>query len=183
MESLDKTTSVPRSAFVTTVAWIAIALAGFGTIISLLQNILFALVLRPDDEPMLQAMAAQLGPTALFIFSHFRLLAALSLVFSALLFVAAVGLLKRRNWARLLFIALLTAGSAWALAIPFLQGTMALSPPADTPDEFSHFFNAFVFAIRVFSALVSVGMCLFFIWLITRLGSAPIRAEFARDAR
>lgn len=106
---------VARSTFVTVLAWIFIALAGFATFISILQNIMIAFVF---PMAQMQAAATQQGAPwfAAWMIQHFQLFFLLFLVASASCLAAAIGLLRRKNWARLLFIALMLLGIAWNVA-------------------------------------------------------------------
>ena len=102
------------SSFVTVVAWIFIAFGGLTTFISLLQNVVINTVF-----PTEQFRAAQSGvpmPAAFaWIFDHVRLFFFLFLVVSATTLISAIGLLRRRNWARRAFVGILALGIAWNL--------------------------------------------------------------------
>ena len=176
-----QTPPVARSTFVTVLAWIFIMLAGFATFISILQNIMIAFVF-----PMAQMQAAaaeQKAPWfAAWMIQHFQVFFLFFLVVSASCLAAAIGLLRRRNWARLLFIALMALGIAWNLgglvlgafflsSFPFSQAI-----PAGHP-EFANFQIMFkvMFAINV--VIVVAFTCLFG-WIIKRLASEGVRREF-----
>jgi hypothetical protein len=120
----------PRSSFVTGLAWIFIVLAGLGTLISVLQNVAFNLMLSSKEilDAMRQARGAPgMPPFAFFMFDHIRLLAAVFLVVSTAMLVSAIGLLKRMNWARIVFVGWMMLGAAWNLAGPFIPCFMASS--------------------------------------------------------
>jgi hypothetical protein len=180
--------SFPRTAkqgFVNTVAWIFIVLAGFATFISLLQNIMIATLFPMDKihEAVNSAGSQQQMPSMFrFMFDHFQLYFATFLILSAVTLASAVGLLKRKNWARLVFIVLLALGIAWNVAGVFLQQVMmSLFPkiPAGAPSEFRDRFETMLIFIRIFSVLMAVGMSVLFGWIIKRLASSEVREEFA----
>ena len=173
---------VARSTFVTVLAWIFIALAGFATFISILQNIMIAFVF---PMAQMQAAATQQGAPwfAAWMIQHFQLFFLLFLVASASCLAAAIGLLRRKNWARLLFIALMLLGIAWNVA-GLVLGAFFLSSfpfgqafPAGHP-EAAHFQVMFkvMFAINV---IVVVAFTCLFGWIIKRLASEGVRREFA----
>lgn len=181
-------TAPPKSAFVTVVAWIFIVFSGFVTFISILQNLMVMLMPRGlftqalQDTTFTRAMPA--GPR--FMFAHFQLMVALMLVICIATLISAIGLLRRQNWARIIFVGILGLGVAYNIAALFFQQTMMRSFgggfPADSAfgpsaQQFQHVLSTmratmFVFAIA-FVAL--------FCWIIVKLLSAPIRAEFVRE--
>jgi len=178
--------AVPRSTFVTVVAWIFIVLAGFSTLIAILQNVMFAFVF-PMHEMKLPEIDPRTGKETpallLFFFDHIQLLFVGFLAASAATFVAAVGLLKRKNWARLLFMALMALGIAWnaaglLLLIPFHSmvsgATMAANQPG-LPRGFETMWTVMV----VINTLIVAGFIWLFAWIIKRLASEPVRREFA----
>src|SRR5690349_14229914 len=126
--------AAPRSGFVTAVAVVFMVLAGFGTVIALLQNIMIALVFPAEEmrAAMLEAEKARPMPSiARFIFGNFRLFFALFLLVCAATFISSIGLVMRKNWARLAFIALMVLGVVWNLAgaaVPFLMFS-SFTPP------------------------------------------------------
>jgi hypothetical protein len=172
----------PRSSFVTAVAWVFIALCGFTTLISILQNVMVN-TLMPLDE--MQKAAAAPGVPEMpaffrFMMGHIRLFFAFFLVVSAAMLGAALGLLKRKNWARLLFITILCLGIVWnivgmALQFFFLQD---FPKPVGAPPEFAATISTMRTVIMVFSALMALAFSALFGWLIKRFTSAEIRREF-----
>ena len=170
-----------RSTLVTVVAWIFIVLAGMSTLVSLLQTVMVQLA--PFD-----AMAHADGPEDMpamfrFMFRHFRLFMAAFLVLSALGLASAIGLLRRQNWARLVFVGLLALGIAWNLGGMALQYAMfsSMQPTvARVPSDVQRDFDMMMMFMQVVSALMALALSLLFGWLIRRLLSAPVRAEFAQ---
>jgi len=177
-------TSAPRSTFITVLTWLLIIFSGFGTFIAVLQNLMLHLVF--PSEQMNQAMLAseqheQMPAIARFVFSHFHWFFGGFLVLFATLFAMSIGLLKRKNWARIFFIGFFAFGIAWNLATPFLQyhmmSSMFTEPMAGTgspPDEF----RIAMGAMLVFSALMAQGFSVLFAWLIKRLCANTSKAEF-----
>lgn len=178
---------VARSTFVTVLGWIFAALAGFATLIGLLQNLMFQLVFEPALQ---QQVATQPMPTDMplpmgWIFAHMIWLFRGFLLLSIITLVAAIGLLLRRNWGRRLFIGLMVLAIGYQLLGLLLQwwftGSMQqlMQLPPDAPTQFANGMQWFMRVVQVFSALMAIGLSVLFGWIIRRLCSAPIRREFA----
>jgi hypothetical protein len=174
--------SASHSNFVTVVAWVSIVLSGFATLISVLQNILVHTVFStPEFEQALQTPpTAGTPPFAIFLAAHFKLFFALFLVIACATLASSIGLLKRRNWARIVFIGLMILGIVWNLAglvIQFsifasMQGALANVPP-EAPDM-----KAFSIAVATVGVLFAIGFSGLFGWIAKRLLSPEVAAEF-----
>jgi len=171
-----------RSTFVSVLAWIFIVLGGFATFIGILQNIMIQTMF--PKEQMAQAMeqaenADHMPAFANFMFGHFDLFFLLFLVVSATSLIAAIALLKRKNWARITFIVLMALGILWNVAGLVLQFTMFGQMPEmagqGTPPEF----EKMMLIMKIASAIMVVAFSTLFGWIIKKLTSAPIKAEFA----
>lgn len=168
----------------TAVAWVFIALSGFTTFTSVLQNVMVN-TLFPLDQ-MKQAAATVPGEAELpaffrFVMDNVRFFFAFSLVVSASMLGAAVGMLKRRDWARRLFIGFLSLGIAWNLGGLVLQFFIMedFTTPAGAPTEFAMAFSTMrsvIVAASLFTAFAVSGL---FAWLTKRLASAEVRGEFS----
>ena len=172
-----------RSTFVTVVAWIFIALSGFGTVIAALQNVMLFTVFRsPEATQALQAPPPPgTPPAAAFMASHFYLFFIAFLVISAFTLISSVGLLKRWNWARLSFIGLMALGIAWNLGGLVLQFGIFSSMQEQFAASALHDgqeMQPFFIAIVVVSVLFAVGFSVLFAWIAKRLHSPAIVSEF-----
>jgi hypothetical protein len=176
--------NVQRSTFVTVVAWIFLALSGFATVISVLQNIMIQTMFNtPEVE---QALAAPLPPDmpafAGWLLRNMRLFFGAFLLVSGVTLAASIGLLLRKNWARFIFIGIMAMGIVWNVAGLFVQLSMfsqmqemfAAAPPG-APDM-----SSFIVGIAVVSVLFAVGFSALHGWIIYRLCSSSIAAEFRR---
>jgi hypothetical protein len=176
-----------KSAFVTVVAWIFIALDGMAGFILLLQNILLSTVVPLDQirEVMARAHSAgRLPPVFASIFEHVRPFLFLLLVFTLIKLAAAIGLLNRRNWGRLLFIGILALGIVWTVvgivAQQYIVSAMMTMPrPRNAPPDFELIMQGMMNAIRVVSGVFAVGFAVLYAWMIRKLLSPEIVAEFA----
>lgn len=178
-----------RSQFVSVLAWIFIVMAGFATLISILQNVMINTVFPIDELERSAPRAPDMPAFVAFFAGHVRLFFAAALAVSAATFAAAIGLLMRKNWARLLFMGLLGLGIAWNIlglvAQQFMFSAMPIVPPEASAQFRSHLegMHAFMIVMRVFSALFAIGLSVLFAWLIRRLGSPAVRAEFGAASR
>lgn len=177
-------TSVPeRSTFVTVLAWVFIVLSGYMTLMGALQNVMFAHFLPQMglDAALAPHSAADVRiPSVIrFIFGHMQMMAAVILLLAASTLVASIGLLKRAEWARHVFIGLMALGIVWNVASLivqqlFVSTMMGVAAPPD--------FRAQVVVIRVvvfvFSLIWTIALSVLFGWIIRKLRSAPIVAEF-----
>jgi hypothetical protein len=168
-----------RSTFVTVLAWIFIVLSGFTTPIAALQNIMMFVLFRPEAQKAAVAgsAGAPMPPGVSFAFEHIHLFFLAFLVLSALTLVASIGLLKRRNWARLVFVGLMTVGIVYQVAgVAFQWAFLSDAPSAgqDSP-EFRMMWQLMGVVTVVF-AVVLCGLCG---WIMYRLVSQGIRREFS----
>jgi hypothetical protein len=187
-------THVPtRSSFVTVVAWVFIVLSGFATFIGALQNVMLSSAPFDQFDSVLQdsTAASQLPASAQFMFSHFRLIFLAVFLVSLLMFVSSIGLLRRRDWARLLFMGLLVLGILYMIGGLFVQQSFMSSfdtsfrtaAPQDSlfranADQF----RSMMTAMRVFMIAFSLGIAGLLAWIVVKLSSAKVRAEFVPGA-
>jgi ABC-type antimicrobial peptide transport system permease subunit len=178
----------PRSPFVSVVAWIFIVLTGFSTLIGIMQNLMLAF-LFPLDEMKNAMQSAKEGvevpPFAQFMFGHFQWYFLAFLLLSGATFVSSIGLLKRKNWARLAFIGFFAFGIAWNIAGLFFQKFFLSSMvPATShaPTDFQSQFEIITTIMFVFACIMATAMSILFGWLIKRFTSTAVRAEFGAGA-
>jgi hypothetical protein len=155
------------------------------TFIALLQNILINTVFPFDKLQSAKASAPPMPPIFDFLFDNFRFLFLAFLVISATKLFSAIGLLRRWNWARLMFVGILGLGIAWIVGGLVLQQFMIDSMmkfPIDAarpaPPDFDARMKGMMIAMRVFSALFGLGFAALYAWLIKRLLSPSVAAEF-----
>ena len=169
MEVLD---AERRSVFVTVVAWVFIVLSGFAVFVSIGQNVMIW------THPGFSVPATTSGSGAGFegfLDKNFRLLVLGFLGVTIVMLVSSIGLLKRKNWARVSVVALLALWILWnvaSLAMIYLfsmeQGQMA----ADR----TH--NAHLF-VQLFMLVFIVSISALLVWIIHKLLSPEIVEEFA----
>jgi hypothetical protein len=172
---------VPRSLFVTIIGWLGVSFGTMGVLICMLQLVMLAVIL-PDFAALTNdPQMAQMPPLMRWMFEHFRLFIAMNLTVFVVILVASIGLLRRRNWARLTVVGLLVAGILANFAGLALQHVameqMAAIPGATAPPD-----------LEVYTAMSTfmLGFGMFFVaiialvhgWIAWKLLSAPIRREF-----
>jgi len=174
----------PRSTFVTVVAWIFIVLAGFTTAIGILQNIMINTVFPLDQMQHGLAQAKGHPPMPAFfafMFENIRAIFLAVLILSATTFVSSIGLLRRKNLARVVFICLMVFGIAWNVFSIAIQQYMLSSMPefqVNVPADVRAQADLFSKGILIFSFIMAAGFSILFGWIIKRLLSPSIKGEF-----
>jgi hypothetical protein len=158
-----------QSVFVTVVAWIFIVLSGFAVFVSIGQNIMIW------THPGFSVPATTSGSGAgfeAFLDKNFRLLFLGFLGVTIVMLVSSVGLLKRKNWARVSVVALLALWVLWNIAtlvMIYLFGMQDGQLAAGQPH------NVF---IQLFMLVFLVAVSALLIWIIRKLVSPTIVEEF-----
>lgn len=170
-----------RSNFVTVLAWVFIGMAGFATLISLLQNLMLQWLFPPAmlAHPMPPGMPAPVQ----WMFGHMAWLLRAYLLVSTVVLVSAIGLLRRQEWARRLFIGLLVVAIAYhALGVVgqwWFMGSMETFMRAPgMPVGVDAAMHDFMRVMQVFGTLMALGFCVLYGWIIRRLQRAQVRDEF-----
>jgi len=177
-----------RSTFVSVLAWVFIGLAGFTTLIATLQNLLLQWLFLPLMSQAQPPMPAGMPLPLRFMAGHFAWFFRAFLLLSVLTLTAAIGLLRRQEWARRLFIGLLGFGIAYqVLGVAFqwwFMGSMTgFMHDPHAPAQFDSVMRDVLLMVRVFSALFAAGIVVLFGWIIRRLCSAAVREEFGAAPR
>lgn len=171
----------PRSRFVDLLAWLLIAIAACGAAISLPHGVLVgALFPAGPGASVAPESTAALAP----LLREFveRLPIFLDVLFAACgaIVVFGVGLLRRRNWARAAVVGLL--GTGILLAAAALAGQFFFDWPVPAAmggkSDFALNMRWLVAVLRAFASLCALGIAGVLGWLIARLRSRAIRAEF-----
>ena len=190
-----------RSTFVTVLGWIFAILSGFGTFLGVLYNIVFRVVfLGPEFSEQMSEAIRQLPPNAppmmAFMAGHFAQIMSVMLVVAVFVLISSIGLLRRWNWARWCFIVIMALGIVGSLAgmvlqfywLPFMQAQMAAqiaevkasAPPGalDGMPDMAAYMSSAATAGIVINVVFTLGFCVLYGWIIKKLLSAPIVAEF-----
>jgi len=119
----------------------------------------------PEDTPEMAG----------FMFKHFNLFIYSFFVLTIFTFISSIALLKRKNWARISFVVILSIGILMQLGGFVMQFFMFSDLPVDEADKQ---FRQMATMIRWVNGVISIAMIVLFTWLIKRLTSQPIISEF-----
>lgn len=165
-----------RSTFVTVLGWILIALGA----LALLTSVGRGVWLEVAAQEALAGQPADVQPAGQLILGLFRGVSVLNVVLTASLTYAAYAFLARRNWARRTFVVLFAIGLAGNVLTVLLFGTMfgfAGAAVSQGPSPLGAVGSVFT-AMFVFWAVWAIGMAVLLGWLIKRLRSPAVKAEF-----
>jgi hypothetical protein len=186
-------TQAPQSTYVTVVAWVFIVLSGNATLIGALQNVrIWSVPLDQFDFALRDSTFANLipGPER-FMLSHIHAYFLAAFLLSLTMFISSLGLLGRRNWARLVFITLLVLGVLYLVAGLLLQQSVMASlaqtfsgvePSGSVSQANLDRFRSMFAVLRIFMYVLYLGIAVLFARIAFRLSSPTIRAEFASGA-
>jgi hypothetical protein len=171
-----------RSIFVTTTAWVFIALAALASASALVQNAAVAslapgLLVVGNVQPLPLLTGLLMG--------YLPWVVGAGLVVSVATLASAVGLLLRLEWARRVFIGLLAVAIVANLAGLWLQQELMQSlveatlSRAPLPANAASVFDGFVVATRSMAVAFTLAGCGLMGWIIRRLMSPTVRQEFA----
>lgn len=166
-----------RSSCITILAWTFIILAGFATFISILNIVnmmMFALPIEQalDVSPQVKEQSSNFLH---FLFNFFLV--------SATIFAISIGLLRRKNWARIIFITIMCVGIGCNIFIlayfmqnpEIIKGSFILIVLFGISYESATGIMAIV--LKYFF-IMPVGISVIFVWIIYKLSSAKIKGEF-----
>lgn len=186
----------PSGNFVSVLAWISIALGILGILYATMQ--VLAGLLLPSDFylRMLNPYGGEpppLPPLMYWLYTHTLLMGLLTLAVSTVFLWVSWGLLKRREWGRKAFIALLVLGTLWqfgsiGLLPQILEGTLAaqagaLPPGQVMPPELQEMMANMMTAVMVMGAGMALAFGALHAWIIWKLCTPAIRSEFQPPAQ
>jgi hypothetical protein len=171
-----------RSTFVTVVSWIFLVLSVFTAVVLVLRSV----AVRSFFSGVPTDTLAN-GPEAANVALQVRFVN-VELVFLALLLIplftlcSSVGLLRRREWARKALIAILAFGVLWNVGSAALDTILFRASStyndASRPGEF----RSMTVGVLVLTWLFAIVTSALFFWIIKRLASPSVRAEFQATA-
>lgn len=173
-----------RSTFVTVVAWIFIGLSACTALAGIVEAIVMHFIFSMPNAPSLAQMQQHLLPGFGTVLANAQWYLLAFIAAGVAMLIASIGLLRRRNWARLLFIALLVLRvivlvggivlQQWMLASMF-DFERTLHPNAQEEAAL----QGMTAVVRIFSAIFTIGFIALYGWIIHRLRSRAIVAEFS----
>lgn len=187
-----------RSMFVTVLGWAFVGLGALGAcvfaMLSFTSTVTRGLAhagTGPINQQMLhvtQTMEA-LPPPWPWIYAHEAQLLLLGSAVALLHLACALGLLWRRRWARVSFIALMFVDMLLQLAMipyafivqPVLAKVVQADMPTQIPPAFASWFQRVMAFQQIEGMVRPVLLILVFAWIAWRLRSAAIRQEFVHE--
>ncbi len=176
---------VPRSTFVSVLAWLGIILFGSGALMFGVEGIVFRPII---EQTVVTRMTADsltpLGPQTAAAGAAMMPYFFLAFVAVMALGVAAsIGLLHRRNWGRIMIIAFLilnTIGALFGLLGGLMLGSIPMAgPPSGLTSGPA--FDQMMSAMRILMIGGSIVVALIGGWLTYRLLSKSVSKEFAAE--
>ena len=164
-----------RSNFVTVLAWIFIVGAGFSSFILVMQVIMVSTMFSGEE---FQSVPEDAPAFAKFMQQNIHLFVYGFCAVTIFTFISSIGLLKRKNWARLAFISILILGVLWQVGSLAMQFTVFSEFPERPSGEGFEDFERMSNIIRWFSFAMAVALSGLFLWLIKKLATQPIVGEF-----
>lgn len=164
-----------RSTFVTVLAWIFIVGAGFVSLISIMQVIMVSTMFSGDE---FSSMPEDAPATAKFMSKYFQLFVYGFCALALFTFISSVALLKRKNWARVAFIVILSLGIIWQVGGLIMQFAMFSDMPGPPTGEGFEDFERMSNIIRWFSFVIAIAISGLFLWVIKKLATQPVIGEF-----
>ncbi len=182
--STSATSTAPaRSRFITVLAWSFIVLGGLSSLVSLLQLYLVYAFTPLQELKVSFASSAEFQslPLAIsFVVMHIELLFSLLLLLSVFSLVTGIGLLQRKNWARLCFIALMLIAIAWNCINLALSYTVMsqLSASSAGLSNLATSVEAIQNIVMLAGVVFNLAFSASFAWLAWRVCRPAIKAEF-----
>lgn len=164
-----------RSTLVTVLAWIFIVGAGFASLVSAMQVIVVSTIFNGDE---LQSIPNDAPAMARFMSQYFHLFIYGFFTLAIFTLICAIALLKRKNWARLAFIAILAFGVIWQIVGLFMQFAMFSDFSSLAEGQELEGFERTTIIIRWFSFAIALATTGLFVWIIRKLTTQPIIGEF-----
>lgn len=175
-------TTRKRSAFVTVLSWMSIVASGLSMLATIGCGMFMTLLFK---RPAFKARLDILPPEA-FPIDHFPVVVCALIFFlcfmcSLLVFISAIGLLKRKNWARATFIFLLVLGLIWnivAILSQILLIKVVILVKAELAATFPAGMDVTAITMLTVSASASLIAMILCGWMLKRLISRKTAAEF-----
>ena len=157
-------------------------ISGFGVAIALGQ--VLALLFWPplvevlDQYRETASTQGEAASLSAFVLDNIAWMTLSNLFVSMMVLIAAIGLLKRFNWARVLFVIILGLLILWALGSILLLWQAAPFATTAATAGYEPLIRGPTMPSLVFGTVISLLLCLLIGWVIKRLCSAGVRAEF-----
>lgn len=179
MKSVDSHSAPQRSGFVTITGWLFLAIGAIMTIASMIQALMYVRMLSmPTMHQAMHEGAKHLPFLLQLVFDHFRLYLFFVVSLSLSTLISAIGLLKRKNMARKLFITVLSVAALAIIAACITQ--LSINPPTtNIPDgQIPREAKNMLRAMKGFQFILTFSVSCLIGWIISRLSAPEIIKEF-----
>lgn len=176
--TIEPARSEPWSKFVTVVAWVFIVFTGIAALLSLMQSVVLFGYIGPDLVGRYFEDPENMPAFTRLIVQAFPLLLVVNLTASVVTLVSSIGLLKRKNWARVVFIGMMLFGIVYQFGCLIYMWSLMHIIYRQISDESQIGYHVrLIQAGSLVSALIG---CLLLVWILRRLKSAELREEFGQ---
>ncbi|MDH3359889.1 MAG: hypothetical protein OEL55_03375 [Desulfobulbaceae bacterium] len=179
METIASTSAPQRSRFVTTTAWVFIIIGALTTIASLIQGLMYVRMLTmPTLHQAMHEGASHLPLLLQLVFEHFRLYLLFIFSLSLSTLISAIGLLKRKELGRRLFIGVLAIAVITMLTTFITQ--LSISPVTDNipAAQIPADAKTMMRAMKGFFFIITFSLTCLAGWLSLQLSAPEIKQEF-----
>jgi hypothetical protein len=164
-----------KSIFVDVLGWIMIILSAGALIISIGQNIIINFVF--NDNTFAPGMSNGTDGLASSIFQNMRIILAVFALIILYALIISIAFLKRKEWGRVGLILLFGLIIMYNVASLIMQWTIINNVETESP-PFNSDFEKMATAIKAFTAILVIGLSVLLGWLIKKISSKKIAAEF-----
>lgn len=178
---MNTATANKNATFITLISWVFILIGGFIALGTLMQSVMLTFLFSNEEfAAAMQLSSKEMPAQAAFMLEHIRSISWSAFAIAALLVSASVGMLRRKNWARLLFIGMMWLFAVVTVTMAMVQlGYLAnLSAGKDLPEGFIKLMQA----TKLMSLLFGIGLGVLFGWLGWKFARPAIKAEFRLPA-
>lgn len=167
-----------RSALMKLLGWALLIFSGLGLFLSIIQNVIINVTIPVKEiENLLKMDSNFSNGFPKFLFYNFQLFFLSIGAILSLTLISAIGLTKRKEWARKLLIGLLCLGLFYLVGITVFQWftlNSLIGLWGNSPKNFLFIFNI----MKIFSLIMVLGFGILFCWLIIKFASEKVKAEF-----
>jgi hypothetical protein len=132
----------------------------------------------PPMAEMTDAEAAQVPLVIRFVFDHMMETVVGFTVLWLVVFACSLGLLRRREWARRAFTALLAFGAVTAITLWLLQQMIMNTMLGVGTTNVDVTFRNMIMVMRVMSGVFALALAIAMTWLVFYLRKPEMRGEF-----
>jgi hypothetical protein len=176
-----------RSTFVTVLAWFSIVISAFGALIGVLQIVMVYTIFSMNElgaaleETLRSAEMGQLPWLALLAMTHLQWIFVLPLLLSLAMLIVSIGLLRRKNWARITFIVTQVLNCLGTLVVTIAMGAGPLFALVPLEGPGASEIRAMMLSMGLIVTVMNIAIVVLSAWLVWKLTRVPIKREFGLE--